>query len=300
MTKYTIYVPAALRIYQNGIANLFGGESFFAYLKFEIEHHILLGRIPEELFRKTIHNGLLVILGEIFFESLFAIKDDLITCDAETAYQKLGELHFTLLHSGCTKSDSLARLLLIIDDIGGVIQETSEKYVDAVFRRKSLHLQAQDIVEEVQKYHEKEIQRLKSTYSANFAERAFHDRQLCEYISYWVASLYDYAGYPQVADGTIKISTVKRRNWPSWLLRTLLARERGVCANCGTPFQELKTQLHIDHILPLNEGGCNDLVNLQLLCEPCNLRKSDNKEMTRSSIPEYLKWHRNMRLSTSA
>ena len=33
---------------------------------------------------------------------------------------------------------------------------------------------------------------------------------------------------------------------------------------------------HFYHIVPLNEGGINDVCNMQLSCQDCNLSKSDN------------------------
>lgn len=42
------------------------------------------------------------------------------------------------------------------------------------------------------------------------------------------------------------------------------------CAHCGDPSKDLC----IDHVTPLIAGGTNDLDNLQLLCRPCNSKKS--------------------------
>jgi len=33
--------------------------------------------------------------------------------------------------------------------------------------------------------------------------------------------------------------------------------------------------LHIDHVTPWSKGGETEMDNLQTLCEPCNLGKSD-------------------------
>jgi 5-methylcytosine-specific restriction endonuclease McrA len=45
---------------------------------------------------------------------------------------------------------------------------------------------------------------------------------------------------------------------------------------------------HIDHMYPISQGGCNDLVNLQLLCSTCNLTKLvSTAEVVTSSVPQY-------------
>lgn len=48
--------------------------------------------------------------------------------------------------------------------------------------------------------------------------------------------------------------------------------QKGKCAICKTSIRET---YHIDHITPLVRGGSNARSNLQLLCPPCNQRKSD-------------------------
>ena len=41
------------------------------------------------------------------------------------------------------------------------------------------------------------------------------------------------------------------------------------CAHCGS-----KDKLTIDHILPRSKGGDDRRYNLQILCQPCNLKKA--------------------------
>jgi hypothetical protein len=48
-------------------------------------------------------------------------------------------------------------------------------------------------------------------------------------------------------------------------------RDGFLCAVCGHAGNDLQ----LDHIIPVAKGGTNDLGNLQLLCPPCNLAKSD-------------------------
>lgn len=48
------------------------------------------------------------------------------------------------------------------------------------------------------------------------------------------------------------------------------ARDGGACTRCGAT-----SQLHFDHVIPVVRGGSNLAENIQLLCQACNLRKSD-------------------------
>jgi hypothetical protein len=51
-------------------------------------------------------------------------------------------------------------------------------------------------------------------------------------------------------------------------------RDGGRCVICGS-----KEELHFDHIIPVAKGGGNLAENIQILCQPCNLRKSDKIAM---------------------
>ena len=48
------------------------------------------------------------------------------------------------------------------------------------------------------------------------------------------------------------------------------ARDRGICVKCGS-----SDNLHFDHIIPVAKGGSPFVENIQILCQQCNLRKSD-------------------------
>lgn len=48
------------------------------------------------------------------------------------------------------------------------------------------------------------------------------------------------------------------------------------CVRCGnSPAIDQKCRLHVDHILPFSKGGKTVFENLQVLCEECNLGKSN-------------------------
>ena len=53
-------------------------------------------------------------------------------------------------------------------------------------------------------------------------------------------------------------------------------RAGGRCELCGASHAE--TQLDVDHIIPRNKGGANDISNLQMLCRSCNAQKRDSDD----------------------
>ncbi len=90
------------------------------------------------------------------------------------------------------------------------------------------------------------------------------------------------AGTLMAADGIIVLSLMRkgrprpgiRTAWPAGLRESLSREQRGRCVYCRA---KLRIS-HIDHIVPVAQGGTNDKANLQLLCAGCNLRKSDRND----------------------
>lgn len=88
-----------------------------------------------------------------------------------------------------------------------------------------------------------------------------------------------------------KDGILKRTNIPVWSRKAVFYRDRGLCSNCQKDISGLvniHNAKHFDHIISLACGGLNDISNLQLLCETCNLKKSGN-EIQASKI--YEKWY---------
>lgn len=49
----------------------------------------------------------------------------------------------------------------------------------------------------------------------------------------------------------------------------VLARDRFTCQRCGC-----RTELEVDHLIPIAKGGTWDLSNLWVLCRDCHRRKT--------------------------
>lgn len=71
-----------------------------------------------------------------------------------------------------------------------------------------------------------------------------------------------------------KLANKHDRIIPSAVMREVWARDKGRCAKCGST-----KNLCYDHILPYSRGGTSkDANNIQILCEKCNLAKTNHIE----------------------
>lgn len=62
----------------------------------------------------------------------------------------------------------------------------------------------------------------------------------------------------------------KRPPIPREVVDAVYSRDGGRCVYCGST-----DNLQLDHIIPFSKGGATTLENLQLLCQKCNLEKSN-------------------------
>lgn len=82
---------------------------------------------------------------------------------------------------------------------------------------------------------------------------------------------------------------LRRVTIPTWVKRAAYYRDRGLCTICHRDLSgelNISNREHFDHIVPLAQGGLNDVSNIQLLCQNCNLKKS-GVEVTTSGVYEY-------------
>lgn len=73
-----------------------------------------------------------------------------------------------------------------------------------------------------------------------------------------------------IEKGEIFPDANKRPPIPKEVVDAVWNRDGGKCVYCGST-----KNLHLDHIIPFSKGGATTVENLQLLCEKCNLQKSN-------------------------
>lgn len=87
-----------------------------------------------------------------------------------------------------------------------------------------------------------------------------------------------------------KSGALIRCHVPSWAKSAVFHRDKGCCVFCGCDLTKLVNQrgkLHFDHVIPLIQGGMNDVTNLQLLCSDCNLTKGGSNKNTSYRVDEW-------------
>ena len=66
----------------------------------------------------------------------------------------------------------------------------------------------------------------------------------------------------------------------------LLASTDYTCMSCGASIDDVV--ITVDHVVPVSRGGDNTINNIQILCKPCNQKKSDNSIDYRTGIAVHL------------
>lgn len=69
--------------------------------------------------------------------------------------------------------------------------------------------------------------------------------------------------------------TENREYIPVHVRQQILHECNRICAHCGTPLY-MGDNFTLEHVIPLNKGGKNNISNYVALCRPCNKAKSDD------------------------
>lgn len=81
---------------------------------------------------------------------------------------------------------------------------------------------------------------------------------------------------------SLKSKNKKRGRISKSIRHEVFKRDNYKCVECGASKENIG--LHIDHILPISQGGSDELDNLQTLCETCNIAKSNRKWKTNIKV----------------
>lgn len=114
----------------------------------------------------------------------------------------------------------------------------------------------------------------------------FNDVRFLQSFNQLCAEYIDGAGFGQ--EFMTQAGTLKRVPIPAWARRAIFHRDKGECRECkrslAMMINRLETERY-DHIVPLARFGANDVTNLQLLCEPCNLKKAAGQKRVSPFYP---------------
>lgn len=93
-------------------------------------------------------------------------------------------------------------------------------------------------------------------------------------------------------DKSIK-RAVRRRNRESIsakLRRAVFLRDGFKCQECGAfPSEQKDVFLEVDHVIPVANGGSNNINNLQTLCSVCNAGKGTDPAAPTCTVPGHMK-----------
>jgi hypothetical protein len=289
----TIYVPFALRLHGHVLRCLcdhnFTGLDLFYRIK-----DCWKGRDePNDLLLRPLVPGLSSKIGEWCFDTLFDIEGQSESID-QPYFKALDPENFLWFLEDVVEAarrfelfgdcELLTTMSAQINEIGALYEGNEEQYWNQV-RGGGRRKLAKMFIEFCRDLRGP-LSQMRANYASDIADRILHDRQLCGFIAQTVMEI----GFDGETVEGLRRQWVHRERWPVEVKSILFARDRGKCAACNTDIvYEMREKAHIDHMVPITLGGCNDLVNLQLLCSKCNLTKLNHAAEVTSSIPEYIR-----------
>lgn len=277
------YIPVALKLHAFGLRRLndpsWTGANLYDEVKRPVRQGILLQKFEKD--------GFLPWLGRMLFDEYMVSDQYVESLRGEYLLWHLEDyIAFLRFHKAVRGIDSLMRLETKIEKIETLYELDEERYY-RLLRSASVREKLIDLYCTLRNENELMIRSVGEEYAANYADRVFHDRELCGYLSQLLVQIgIDGMDSP---DDTEPKQWVDRVNIPVWAKKAVISRDQGCCSECSANIaMRLEADAHFDHMVPISRGGCNDLVNLQMLCEKCNLKKSDKHVPIQSSIPPYM------------
>ena len=78
--------------------------------------------------------------------------------------------------------------------------------------------------------------------------------------------------------------TSEQQGQPVWVGKCIHCNRRLIVARDGTPISHAT----IEHIVPRNHGGTNEVENLALACGSCNFEKGRRHDIRRADDPKFI------------
>lgn len=297
MTAPSLHFPFTLRLYGHVLAclrdNNFAGLDLF----YRIKDCWKRRDTPNDLLLRPLERGLSVKIGEWCFQEILDV-DCPYSSKAKPYYKYLGKEEFLWFLDDVVEAGRLSgffsgeplldTIATRVNEIDSLLVSDEGAYWDQIERAGCREL-TKMFLQLCQNQHTPLLQ-MGQLYAYEISDRILHDRELCHFIAETVMDI----GFNGETDEGMRSQWVERERWPSRVKEILRSRDRGKCAACGADIvQEMREEGHIDHMFALAAGGCNDLVNLQLLCSKCNRKKLDRAETATSSVPRYVRRPRN-------
>lgn len=287
-----LYFPFTLRLYGHVLKCLRDHNFTGLDLFYRIKDCWKERDTPGNLLIKPLEKGLPYKIGEWCFDTLFKDRSESMpkpyaeSLDGEDFMWFLEDVAEAAASSGLFGTGrSLVPILAAVSTIKELYESDEAAYWKSLQGRGRQKLT--DLFTPFCTREHQRIDAMRNLYAPEVADRIMHDRELCCFIAETVMDI----GFDGETTEGIRSQWVKRAAWPARVIMILNARDRGKCAKCKADItMELEAERHIDHMFPISKGGCNDIVNLQLLCSACNSKKLANtREGAASSVPQYIR-----------
>src|SRR5271169_6048873 len=172
-----INTAIALKLHAFGLTRLHDPNWTGLDMFYHVKEHIKGRAEPRDLLRKTLRNGLLYQIGQWLLEDY--LFSDMYRTELGNEYRfwYLEDLT-TLLNSEHAADTPVLHSTAFVDRVNGLYTQDESAYWKEIDSQDSY-----DLAAELIENYESTLRGMIPEYAKNYAERVFHDRQLCEHIS---------------------------------------------------------------------------------------------------------------------
>ena len=150
--------------------------------------------------------------------------------------------------------------------------ETIDSKASMLFKQENIQLVYSQLIREKQKAIIKNTSKINSDLISKIDKYKNENETIIEFIESAILK-----SLPKEISSQEKLKQInRRRNINDTTRYAVLERAGFKCQCCGSkPLKNNDVILHIDHIIPHSLGGSDNVDNLQVLCDKCNLSKQN-------------------------